>query len=331
VDITVRDLPDPSRDQDRDQFQGQAFSGMVGRFEIKGSLDKSEVSEGDSVTLSVTVSGAGNLMDAPEPQIVVPDTFKVYKDAPEDRIQLDETGYSGEKTFRWALVPMARGEFVLAPVTLVYFDVSLEAHRMIQTAPLPLVVLPSKEEGAVIGEEPGVSGALPEFEKKHVDFVGKDILPLKEEKDALVPVGVLPLDRFLLFIMAPWIVYGALRLFMKIFQRQADDKAQRTRAAFAALKKAEKSKASSEACLGALYGALVSAVHAVGGNGGGSLTFAEVNSILMNKGLHSDLAHGAAVLLEKIESARYGGKGLLAEEKNALVEETKTMIKRMLK
>ncbi|MBC8439482.1 MAG: protein BatD, partial [Deltaproteobacteria bacterium] len=89
------------------QYQGDdKFSGLVGRFDIKADIDKTSLKAGESATLTIKISGSGNIMDASLPAIGLDqDAFKVYDDNPVETIHLTETGYEGFKVFKKAIVP----------------------------------------------------------------------------------------------------------------------------------------------------------------------------------------------------------------------------------
>ena len=108
--VSVKPMPAPEK--------GVHFSGLVGHFSLGAGLDRASVRAGDSVTLTVTVSGTGNVMDAAIPAVNLPDTFKVYDDVPQEKITLTQQGYQGDKTFKRAIVPMARVISALSPLRL---------------------------------------------------------------------------------------------------------------------------------------------------------------------------------------------------------------------
>ena len=71
LSVTVKPLP---------PFDGKGqFSGLVGAFQIQSQVDKTTLNVGESATLSVTVSGTGNIMDAAAPEIAIPDAFKTLQ------------------------------------------------------------------------------------------------------------------------------------------------------------------------------------------------------------------------------------------------------------
>ena len=322
LDINVKPLP---------SYKGNApFSGLVGDFNLSTAIDKAEAAVGDSLTLSITLSGSGNIIDATEPEVEMGDSFKVYKDAPEEKIDFDETGYSGKKTFRLALVPIKEGTFLLPPVTYIYFDVLQERYQELKSSPISLTISPSKENPSIQTEAGQAKKTLPRFDKKQVEFVGHDILPLKEALDAVESRSAITVIWFLAFLMIPAGGYAMIRLWYVFSEKSLDDKTLMTQRAMQALKKASKAKPSEEAFLSALYTALVSSVFSVSGSRGESLTYAEVRWILTENGFDSDMSDRAAGLLEQIESARYSGKQLSSSDRDGLLSEVKHMIRRML-
>ena len=323
VSISARVLP---------PYEGSLpFSGLVGVFALEASTDKPEARVGDSITLSVTLSGSGNLMDAGEPEIKIPESFKVYKDSPEEKIDLNEKGYSGKKSFRTALVPVKAGEFPLPPIKICYFDVAREAYGTLETKPLALKISPSKEkeESQPIG--PGRDLPKPGFEKKAVEFIGRDILPLKEDSDAFSRQKFLSIPGFIFLMLAPVTGFIAVRIYRKYRNKPMDDRAWMAKRAVLGLKAAEKPGMAEEQFLGALYTALVSAVLSQAGTKGESLTGPEMREILASCGHSKDLGDAAADLLNRIESARFGGMKLQESGKKQLFLDVKGMIRRFLK
>ena len=152
IEVDVTPLP---------AYQGQVkFSGLVGKFDISSTLESTELNVGDSTTLSITIEGTGNIMDVEPPEVEFPDTYKVYADNPEEDIQFGPSGYSGKKTFRFALVPTQEGRHTLPPVQLRYFDVSEGQYQVLSSHPLFVTVRP-----AAANKHPD-SGFLP----RHIYF-----------------------------------------------------------------------------------------------------------------------------------------------------------------
>ncbi|MFC1811614.1 BatD family protein [Thermodesulfobacteriota bacterium] len=303
------------------------FSGLVGRVEVQAKLDKTELTVGDSTTLSITVQGTGNIMDAEEPAVNVPEAFKVYKDNPEERIQLEATGYSGEKVFRLALVATKAGIYALEPIQIVYFDVSKNRYADLSTPPFQVRIYPSVEKDDIQVYASPKDEQPPEFKKKKVEFTGRDILPLKEELDALESQRPMSLPRFIIFLLVPVFFYMAVVVVFMFILKQEDLRSIMAERADRLLKKATHIEVSADEFLSCLHKAVISAVFSKAGVKGESLTYAEAEEILRSSGYADETAKQAAQLLEKIESTKYSGLMISSDSKEELLSETKQLFR----
>jgi hypothetical protein len=309
---------------------GSTFSGLVGSFDVTANLEKADIRVGDSTTLTVSIKGSGNIMDAPSPVIPVPEGFKSYADNPETQVQAGAQGYTGSKTFRTALVPVQPGQFHIDPIVLTYFDVAAGEYRNVTTSPFALSVSASENASGdidVFRATPLDTLSL----KKQVDFTGRDILPLKADLDALESRHPLPPYWFALFIFIPVIVFLAAGTMVRM--RRSDDTPQRVMAERArqALKAASTPGAKDAEFLSSLYRALVSAIHAGQGAMGTSLTWSEAKNHLSSIGWDIDEANAAAELLESIESFNYSGESLNTEKRAELLERTRQAVRRLVR
>jgi BatD DUF11 like domain len=307
---------------------GTAFSGLVGRFEITASLDKTDVRVGDSSTLAITISGSGNIMDAPAPTIPAPNEFKVYADNPEVQVQLGTDGYTGSKTFRTALVPVKPGQYHIDPIVWSYFDTGTGGYRTLSTAAFDLTAAPSDTAATDIDVFRATPGQSPSL-KQRVEFTDRDILPLKTELDAIKTTRSMPPLWFGLFLAIPVLGFVAARAVVQITRR--DDSPGRVMAdrAKEALKTAALAGSSDADFLSALYRALVSAILGRQGVMGAALTWSEASDRLVDIGWNPDDAAGTARLLETIESFNYSGGNLDREKRADLLDRTRQAVRRL--
>lgn len=310
------------------------FMGLVGSFAVSVSIDPIQIKVGDSATLVATVEGTGNIMDANTPVIQVPDAFKQYADAPESDIELGQNGYQGKKVFRFALVAVSPGNYQVGLAPGTYFDPKEKAYRPLNVSPLSLIVghADSPREDPVVFSSSEESGALPGIIKKKVDFVGRDILPIKPGLDAvesekelssLVLVTVLALPA-LLFLLG----MGSL----KLREKNGNPASQMMQKARFSLKTAQKTKgASGTAFLSHIYRSLVYGICAKANTCGESLTYEEVGRILLEAGISARQSDRVTDLMKKIDSARYSGFSLDEAEKDGLLRETTQLMKEVLR
>jgi hypothetical protein len=305
------------------------FSGLVGRFQIRSEVDKTVMNVGESATLSVTVSGTGNIMDAAAPEIVIPDAFKHYKDAPQENIQSSVNGYAGEKVYRTALVPLKEGQYTLEPIVLNYFDVSSGQYQIRLTTPVSITVQPSTEKNKLEADSPQSFEGKPL--KRNVEFTGRDILPLKEDINALETQKNISTVWFWAFLLAPALLCLGVKFFLTFTVKKDDPRSLMAQRADQALKDACRPDVPVEAFLTCLSRSLISSLLSRAGVKGESMTYAEAESILKSAGFSTEAAGSAARLLERIDSARFSGQEMNVRSRETLLTETRNLVRMISK
>ncbi|MBI9084290.1 MAG: protein BatD [Desulfobacterales bacterium] len=317
--VTVRPLPPVPADM--------PFSGLVGRFDIKAEIDRPEVPAGESVTLTVTVAGEGNVMDAPAPELGPISDAKVYADTPEEELSITDQGISGEKRFRFAVVPVLAGDLNLPAMELGFFDPSAGRYRRAKSRPIHVRVL-----AAAAGNEPAMaapppaSNELPAVRKKPVTFSGRDILPLKDSLDAIEDAPAMTLLAFVLWMTGPALIYLLIAAVLARMGRTESDRQKMARQAREQIRQATEPTLTDADYLSALYTALVSAIYSAGDKLGGALTGADARRWLVEAGHADEEIVSVIQLLERIEAARFGGKTLGVDERKSLLEETQERV-----
>lgn len=303
------------------------FSGLVGSFTMKTMLERDTVNVGDSTTLTVTIEGRGNVMDAGEPTVEIPDAFKLYTDVPQEEITLSEDGIKGSKTFRFALVATREGSYAIAPFRMSYFDPTTETCRVLASEPLSVTVGKAAEEdaSAVFESPPGDEGTR--GPRKSVEFTGRDILPLKEDLDALEHRRSLRHYQFAFLLILPCLLYGIVKILLAVRRKNADAGSRMVRRAHGALKMAERRVGRDEEFFSCLRRALLSIILSHAGLQGEVLTYDETEAILLGGGYPAETAKNAAELMKNIESARYGGRVVDETLKKKLLDDTQRMVR----
>jgi hypothetical protein len=115
------------------------FGGAVGNLHIAAKLDTVRSRVGDPATLTVRVSGTGNVKLFPRPRVDVSWATLVNAD---ERVQVDTTArkISGAKEFDWVLTPKIAGELDLPPIRYSYFNPETRRYEVTSTTPAHLRV-----------------------------------------------------------------------------------------------------------------------------------------------------------------------------------------------
>jgi len=143
VDIEVLPLPTEGRPT--------SFTGLVGRLDVAATLDRTDVETNEAVTLSVRVTGEGNLRGLAAPAIDFSREFEVFPPEVSESIERTGSRVSGTKIYEYVLIPRVPGQKTLPSIEMAYFDAGAGRYATAATQPLTLNVT-----GDAIGIAPGV-------------------------------------------------------------------------------------------------------------------------------------------------------------------------------
>ncbi len=314
VEVQVKQLP--ARGQPSD------FRNIVGNYSVKAELDCTEVETNESVTLTVTVEGVGNIGFVPEPDIIFPPDIEPYNPQIEEAHEPVNGNVRGSKKFTYLLIPRRSGRQRIAPVRLSYFNPESKKYVTRATGEMFLEVRPASGWTAV-------DTMMPRGSSTEVLTVGTDIRWILDSTRGLsnmrVPLRENPL-YWLAYIIPLAIAGGAITLRRRI-NRLADDRSGRmarkaARRALAAIKQARAYHLSGNAQEGftALARGLVQYFSDRTG-----ITAAELGIATMRNELESREVDGRLIkLFESIfnqcQSARFTPRGANPEMLAALIE-----------
>jgi len=305
VTLEVRPLPQVGRPDE--------FSGAVGNYQIKASLDRNRLNAGETATLTIEVTGRGALRGEVF-KVVVPDSIRSYAEQPETVSALRGEVVHSRAVYRSTLVPLEPGRFDIPQVALTFFDPEAGSYRTALTEPLSL------EVGGVPVTDPVViarSASLGRA-KDEVEILGVDILPLHATARLNTNQHLDPTAPWLLLVLGvPFL--GLLGAATRARRQQLEGTVvgeQRRRRVAAKAASRDATKASSEGDSDAATTALRAYLVARLGPVGAALGDAEAAGILQSNGATSEIAVQLTRLLGRIERVRYGGgatDGLPAE------------------
>lgn len=149
VTLHVKPLPEAGRPAD--------FSGGVGTFRLEAALDRTDAAVGDTVTLTVTVSGQGNFHDME--QVPAPDApgFEVFDPEVTDDLHNGPAGTAGARRYTFVLIPREAGDLQVGTVRLSTFDPAKGTYETAQAGPFPLAVSAAAPTPAAPQTSPGLA------------------------------------------------------------------------------------------------------------------------------------------------------------------------------
>ena len=107
-----------------EQGRPNSFKNAVGSYNFTASVDKNELNTNEAFTLTLTLSGSGNIELADLPQPVFPPDFEVYDPKITSSVDANGQGMSGTKKAEYTVIPRRSGNFSIPPVEFSFFNPS---------------------------------------------------------------------------------------------------------------------------------------------------------------------------------------------------------------
>jgi hypothetical protein len=301
LELNVLPLPQKGRPTD--------FSGLVGSFKIKGHLEPSTIRAGESATMTVLLSGRGNVKRIPDLKLPELEKIKVYADQPVLMEETDARGLAGSKTMKWALVPEKEGEYRIPPLSISFFDIESEQYRVLESPALSMSVLPVENARTQISQDVLKGHKRDGSRKQEVKELGQDILPVHTSLKDLHP-GARPGIGGVVFwaiLMIPFFAY-AVTFFIQKFHRKTTMSVAAARARKAAktlIRECQKGGLSSNHLTSSIRRYLNERFNL----SLGSLTPDEAADIVGSRGVSATTSERLRRTLKELEDAIYTGKG----------------------
>ena len=125
--ITIEVLPLPTANKPN------SFNGAVGQFTFTSKIDKNELKVNEAFTLTLTVSGKGNieLLELPKP--ILPPDFEVYDPKISTTVKNNALGIYGSKKAEYIIIPRVSGDFTLDDIEFSYFNPTLKKYETLKS------------------------------------------------------------------------------------------------------------------------------------------------------------------------------------------------------
>jgi hypothetical protein len=150
----------------------EEFTGGVGNFTIKASLDRTKSEGAEPINLIVKISGTGNVKLIEKPNIPSIAGVKILDPEIKDNITFTDDVVKGYKEFRYPLIPQIDGEYMIPPIKVAYFNPRDKKYHIIET-------------GKLVFNATQTATAKEMVEAAGIEVLGSDILHIKPDATAL--------------------------------------------------------------------------------------------------------------------------------------------------
>ncbi len=314
VELQVRPLP---------MNEPSTFSGAVGKYDIEASVDAAWVELGESLTMTVTISGQGNFDTLPDPIWQDVPGWRAFENDSFHRSFVEDGIINGVKTFQRVLVPDAPGRFDLPPIEYSYFDPDTEQYATAATDAISVRVNQDPSAAAIPDSSVEDEGAELMPDIRHIKPAPRGIGAPTSAASRIGPIfwalGGLPLAA--LVALGAWRLAGARR--EAAFRANAPIRAREV--ALSRLYDMDSSASGADAASAVLHGYL----SVILGRSSSTLLAPELDALLRERGVKPDTLKRLEEILRDLDEARFAPHGLAqAGDKGEAVSEIVRRIER---
>ena len=131
--ITVKALPEVGKPED--------FSGAVGNFDFKVTPTKTDLKNGESLDLVVSVTGKGNMKLFSLPKPIVPNALEMYDAVHNEKVDTPLSGMVGKVSDSYTIIPQYKGNYPIKPLRFSYFDLGSGKYKTLSSPEIMINVL----------------------------------------------------------------------------------------------------------------------------------------------------------------------------------------------
>ena len=123
----------------------ESFNGAVGDFNFLVSSSRDILKSNETATISVKVTGNGNLKLFELPEIKTPTELEVYTPEQKEKISVTQNGIRGSVTKNYTVVPQYKGKYKIPNTEFSYFDPKEKKYVTLTSEDIFVDVLEGKE------------------------------------------------------------------------------------------------------------------------------------------------------------------------------------------
>ena len=124
VKVNVKSLP---------EGKPADFIGGVGEFTLSSEISTAALKANEALTLTLTISGKGNLQLMQNPAVDFPSEFETYDPQVNLDIRSGANGVSGKRTIEYTIIPRYAGTFTIPAIEFSYFDAKSKSYKTLRS------------------------------------------------------------------------------------------------------------------------------------------------------------------------------------------------------
>lgn len=124
--VSINVLPIPAGKPD-------SYCNAVGNFTFRPSISTQQTRANEPLTVTLEISGTGNLKLIQNPKVEFPTNFETYDPTVTNTLSAASNGLSGTRKIEYLAIPRYEGSYTIPPVTFSYFDFSSKSYKTLSS------------------------------------------------------------------------------------------------------------------------------------------------------------------------------------------------------
>jgi hypothetical protein len=209
LNISVKPLPVQNRPAE--------FSGAVGDFNIRATVDKTELAANDPINLKVVITGKGNVRLIDKLNFQFPPSFEVYDPKITSDVKASEAGVSGTRTLEYLVIPRSAGNFTIKPAAFSYFHPVRESFITLNTPEFNFTIARGEGMDMAMGATGG--------DQQAIQYIASDIRFIRQGPFRLNPIGsyFFGSAMFYTFYLTPLVLFGLFVILLRNHIKNSSD------------------------------------------------------------------------------------------------------------
>ncbi len=199
--IQVKVLPEAGKPE--------GFTGAVGKFDFKVMPSRTNLKNGESLDLVVSVTGKGNMKLFTLPKPVVPNSLEMYDPVHKENVSTVLSGTSGKISDSYTIIPQYRGNYPVKSMQFSYFDLGSGTYKTINSPEIIINVLDGPMATA------GVEDTTAVVKNKIYSNEQFKFIKLKTNLASIKPTDFFQSNFFYGLLFFPFLILPIIVLFKK--------------------------------------------------------------------------------------------------------------------
>ena len=110
-----------------------SYANAVGTFTLNPSISTDKVKANEAITLTLEISGTGNMKLIRNPEVAFPDNFELYDPVVDNALNVTTNGLTGIRKISYMVIPRYEGNYAIPPLEFTYFDPATNKYKTLTT------------------------------------------------------------------------------------------------------------------------------------------------------------------------------------------------------